>query len=184
MTTVETDHLTLRPFTIADIDAYAHVRDEASIRWWLRSPPEDTAAAIAERTIRHFMDEWAKRGYGPWAVIDKADGRLVGHHGLRHMPDFDGETEVLYCLAERVRGRGLAVEAGHAALAYGFDTLGLPRIMAIALHDNRASRAVMERLGLTWRRDAVFKTFDVAYYALDRAEWAPRGACPRDRRDP
>ncbi|MCC7274949.1 MAG: GNAT family N-acetyltransferase [Alphaproteobacteria bacterium] len=173
MTTVETARLTLRPFTLDDIPAYAQVRDEASVRHWLRSTPGEPAALIAERTIRHFVDEWEKRGYGPWAVIDRADGSLLGHHGLRRMPEFDGETEVLYSLAERARGRGLAVEAGRAALAWGFGTLGLDRIMAIALPDNRASRGVMERLGLTWRRDAVFKTFDVVYYALDRADWRP-----------
>jgi len=166
MTAVETARLLLRPLTLDDIPAYAAVRDEASVRAWLRSPDEP-AAALAERTIRLFMEEWATRGYGPWAVIDRADGSLVGHHGLRFMPDF-GETEVLYALAERVRGRGYAVEAGQAAIAYGFGTVGLDRIMAIALHDNAASRAVMERLGLTYRRDATYKTHAVVYYALDR----------------
>ncbi|MGE0725993.1 MAG: GNAT family N-acetyltransferase [Alphaproteobacteria bacterium] len=167
MTAVETDHLLLRPFTPADIPAYAEVREDAAIREWLRSDPAEPGTAIAARVVAMFIEQWATVGYGPWAVIDRADGALVGHHGLRFMPEF-GETEVLYALAGHVRGRGYAVEAGRAALAFGFDTLGLDRIMAIALHDNRASRAVMERLGLTYRRDETYKGFDVAYYALDR----------------
>ncbi|BBK29728.1 ribosomal-protein-alanine N-acetyltransferase [Stella humosa] len=168
--TVTTERLTLRPFTLDDLPAYVRIRDEASVRGWLRSPDEP-AAVIAERSLRHFMDEWDQRGYGPWAVIDRRTGDLLGHHGLRRLPEFDGETEILYTLTERVRRQGIGVEAGRAALAYGFETLGLDRVMAITLHDNLASRGVMERLGLTYRRDTVFKGHDVVYYALDREDW-------------
>ena len=173
--TVTTDRLLLRPFTLDDLPAYIRIRDEASVRAWLRSPDEP-AAVIAERSLRHFIDEWAQRGYGPWAVVDRHTGDLLGHHGLRRMPEFDGETEVLYTLTERVRRQGIGVEAGLAALRYGFGTLRLDRIMAITLHDNLASRGVMERLGLTYRRDTVFKGNDVVYYAIDRADWVQRAA--------
>jgi ribosomal-protein-alanine N-acetyltransferase len=168
MTVVETDHLLLRPFTLADVPAYAAVREDAAIREWLRSDPAESGTSIAARVVAMFIEEWATVGYGPWAVVDRADGTLIGHHGLRFMPEF-GETEVLYALAERARGRGYAVEAGRAALDFAFGTLGLARVIAIALHDNRASRAVMERLGLTYRRDETYKGFEVAYYQLDRA---------------
>ncbi len=172
MTTVTTERLTLRPFTMADAPTYARIRAEPSVRQWLASGDE-APEAIADRVLRLFINEWATRGYGPWAVIERSSGELIGHHGLRHMPQFDGETEVLYALSERVRGTGVGVEAGRAALRFGFETLGLDRIMAITLHDNLASRGLMERLGLTYRRDDVYKGFDVVYYALDRGDWAP-----------
>lgn len=171
MTIISTERLTLRPFTVADIPAYARIRDEPFVREWLRSPDEP-AEVIADRAVRHFIDEWAVRGYGPWAVIDRESGELLGHHGLRHMPAFDGETEVLYSLSARGRGKGYGTEAGIAAIRFGFETLGLDRIMAITLHDNLGSRGLMERLGLTYRRDDVYKGIDVVYYALDRADWA------------
>lgn len=172
---VRTERLLLRPFTLDDLPAYVRIRDEASVRDWLRSPDEP-AAIIAERSLRHFMDEWRLRGYGPWAVVDRRTGELLGHHGLRYMPDFDGETEVLYTLSERVRRQGIGVEAGRAALAYGFGRLGLGRVMAITLHDNLASRGVMERLGMTYRRDATHRGLPVVYYAIDRAEWQRQAA--------
>lgn len=173
MTTVTTERLTLRPFTLDDVPAYARIRDEPSVRQWLGSVREEPPEVIADRSLRHFIDEWAVRGYGPWAVIDRATGELLGHHGLRHMPAFDGETELLYTLSAGARGKGFGIEAGLAAIRFGFETLGLDRIMAITLHDNRASRGLMERLGLTYRRDDVYKGLDVVYYALDRGDWAP-----------
>lgn len=175
MTTITTERLTLRPFTLADLPDYARVRDDPFVREWLRSDDEP-AAVIAERAVRHFIEEWQVRGYGPWAVVDRRSGELLGHHGLRFMPAFDGETEVLYSLSASARGRGYGTEAGVAAIRFGFETLGLDRIMAITLHDNRGSRGLMERLGLTYRRDTTYKGHEVVYYALDRADWERRAA--------
>lgn len=46
-------------------------------------------------------------------------------------------------------GHGYATEAALAALRYGFDTLGLPEILAITTVTNVRSQAVMRRIGMT-----------------------------------
>ena len=59
-----------------------------------------------------------------------------------------------------------------AALAYGFDTLGLNLIFAITLPDNHASQAVMKRLGLTYRRKVEYKGFkDIVWFDMDLQTW-------------
>ena len=85
------------------------------------------------------------------------------------MPEFD-ETEVLWALHPDAWGHGYATEVARAALAYGFDTLGLDLIFAITLPDNLASQAVMKRLGLTYRRRVDYKGFtDIVWFDMDRS---------------
>jgi ribosomal-protein-alanine N-acetyltransferase len=59
------------------------------------------------------------------------------------------EIEVGYRFLKDHRGRGYATEAAAASIAFGFDELGLDRIVAVALPENTASRRVLEKCGLT-----------------------------------
>jgi ribosomal-protein-alanine N-acetyltransferase len=54
-------------------------------------------------------------------------------------------------LARACWGRGYASEAARAALAHGFDALGLGEILSFTVPANLRSRRVMERIGM--RRD-------------------------------
>lgn len=166
--TIETARLILRPFTLDDVPAYAAIRAKPEVMRFFpptEEPPEDGA----RRVIEHFIGHWRDPGYGPWAAVDKASGRLLGHLGLRHMPEFD-ETEILYILDSAVWRHGLASEGAMAARDHAFDALGLDRVIAIALPENVASTGVMTKIGLKYERMATYKGFEVAYYALDRRD--------------
>jgi RimJ/RimL family protein N-acetyltransferase len=52
-----------------------------------------------------------------------------------------------------VLGRGLATEGAVASARYGFDELGLERIISIIQPANVASHRVAEKAGLTLRGD-------------------------------
>ena len=85
-----------------------------------------------------------------------------------YVPEF-GETEVLWALHPDAWGKGYATEVARASLDYGFDTLGLGLIFAIALPDNVASQAVMKRIGLTYRRRVEYRGFkDIVWYDKSR----------------
>jgi RimJ/RimL family protein N-acetyltransferase len=79
--------------------------------------------------------------------------------------------------------RGLATEAGRALLAHGFGVLGLERIVAITHPRNQRSRAVMERLGMTFERASDGRALGLAVpdaavvlYAVERRAGGPRPA--------
>jgi RimJ/RimL family protein N-acetyltransferase len=57
--------------------------------------------------------------------------------------------EIGWRLARKAWGQGYASEAARAVLAYGFETLDLPEILAITTATNTRSQAVMRRLGMT-----------------------------------
>jgi ribosomal-protein-alanine N-acetyltransferase len=168
MTTLQTERLTLRPLAPGDAEAYAAMRFHSEVARWLPPPPVDPAQAV-RNSIEHFAAGWRDRGYAPWGIF--REGRLIGHGGLNWVPEF-GETEVLWALHPEAWGQGYATETARAALAHGFDTVGLALIFAMTLPDNLPSQAVMKRLGLTYRRRVQYKGFeDVVWYDVDREVW-------------
>jgi RimJ/RimL family protein N-acetyltransferase len=78
---------------------------------------------------------------------------------------------VLYALAKRYWGKGLATEGARASLRYGFEHLKLKRIMAAALVDNNASRRVLEKIGLRYEKTFQFHDLAVAGYSLSRTDY-------------
>lgn len=170
MTVVQTSRLTLRPLVPSDAPEYAAMRYHPDVSKWLMPPVGDPVEA-AQRSIGRFAEQWDERGYSPWAVV--RDGRLIGHCGLNHVPEFDG-TEVLWALHPDGWGKGYATEAAVAALEFGFGPIGLEEIFAITRPDNIASQAVVKRLGLQYRRADTYRGFDMYYFDIAREAWIGR----------
>jgi [ribosomal protein S5]-alanine N-acetyltransferase len=63
-----------------------------------------------------------------------------------------------------------------ASVGYGFEELGLERIISITLPENAASRRVMGKVGLTYRGSTCWRDHDVVWYAADRREWDTGGS--------
>ena len=165
--TVETERLLLRPFVEDDVVTYERIRANPEVARYLPGGIEAVKSVPerARQTMQTFARHWRERGFGPWAVIDKQTRVLIGHCGLRYLPEFDA-VELLYALDPSAWGKGLATEAARAALDYGRTALGLPRIIALALPDNRASLRVMERVGMRYVKTASFQGYDVVLYEV------------------
>ncbi len=151
---ITTRRLLLRPFVRDDTSAYAAIRSKPEVVRYLPGGEGsvDRAHQIAQRTVQGFANLWMDPngpGYGPWAVIERSSGRLIGHLGLRRLPELGDETELLYMLDSTVWGQGLVSEGARSARDYGFDRLKLARLIAIALPDNLASLQVMKKIGMT-----------------------------------
>lgn len=144
-----TDRLVLRPFQADDADEYARIRAKPEVVRYLPGGEASAEAAqsISSRVIKIFDLHWREHGFGPWAVIDAASSRLIGHLGLRVVPELGGEIELLYMLDQPFWGKGLATEGCRAALDSGFRQQELDHVIALAMPENKASLAVMKRLG-------------------------------------
>ena len=116
--------------------------------------------------------QYAEVGYCLWWWRERARGELVGYVGLDRT-DVEGEpvVEVGWSISPERWGQGLAAEAGRAGLDWGFGRVGLDRVVSYTLDDNRASRRVMEKLGLRYVRDFRRRGFDQVLYELRRPAW-------------
>ena len=165
MAVLETARLTLRPIAPDDDAWWRAIRMHAAVTPFL-SPLGDDPVGRTREVMGAFARHWSEHGYGPYAVIEKASGRPIGHHGLRFLPEF-GETEALWTLDPAVHGRGYATEAGRAVVAHAFGAVGLARLIAITTAANHASRRVMAKLGFSYKKLARFRGYEVLYHGLD-----------------
>jgi RimJ/RimL family protein N-acetyltransferase len=135
--------------------------------------------AMAERCAALI----ASRGWGLWALETRRDAHFIGFVGL-HEPTvplpFSPCIEISWRLVRSAWGNGYATEAARAALATGFDELGLDEIVAFTAVGNQRSRAVMQRLGmredsLTFSHPSVPDDSPLrvhCLYRLQREQWA------------
>jgi len=146
--TVRTSRLVLRPWRDHDLVPFAALNADARVMKHLPALSREQSDAIVARIRRHFYDH----GFGLWAVELPGRASFVGFIGLLR-PAFDAHftpcVEVGWRLAFDYWGNGYATEGARAAVAFGFSMLGLDEIVAMTVPANRASRRVMEKLGMT-----------------------------------
>lgn len=148
MIEIRTDRLLLRPWRRSDLAPWAAMNADPEVREHLGGP---LTRAESDASVARFQAEFAERGYGWWALEERATGAFLGFAGLDRIDDgmpFVG-VEIGWRLARSAWGHGYATEAARATLDFGFQTLGLAEILAVTTSANRRSQAVMERIGMT-----------------------------------
>jgi RimJ/RimL family protein N-acetyltransferase len=141
---LETERLTLRRFSGGDVHTLAEWLADPEFTRYLGGVRD---RAGSEEMFERIEAHWAEHGFGPLALVDRQTGALIGRGGVAFHRLWPGDPEAGWWIAPAWQGRGLATEAGTAALAWAFDELGYARLVSIALEGNLASRAVMAKLG-------------------------------------
>jgi ribosomal-protein-alanine N-acetyltransferase len=182
---IRTARLLLRGWREADLAPFAALNADPEV---MEHFPSLLSREDSDAFVGRQAEGWAANGFGLWAVERSADGAFLGFTGLAR-PRFDAPfmpaVEIGWRFARHAWGQGHATEAARAAMAFGFETLGLDEIVSFTSPANVRSWKVMERLGMT--RDPA-DDFDHprlpeghplrrhVLYRLDRAGWARRQA--------
>jgi RimJ/RimL family protein N-acetyltransferase len=166
--TLETARLRLRPWRDDDLDAYASMCADPEVMRHLGSGAT-LSSADAWRSMAMFVGHWQLRGFGTWAVEERATHRFVGRVGL-HEPEGWPGLEVGWMLDRSTWGRGYATEAGRVSLDYAWRVLGAEHVISLIAPDNAASIRVAERLGESLEGTFALDELDVLVYGVD----APR----------
>lgn len=167
--TIETARLALRPFREDDIDAYAALcADPEVMRFVGRGP---LSREDAWRQMAMLVGHWQLRGYGMWAVEERASGALIGRIGC-HFPEGWPDIEVSWVLARRHWGKGYGLEGASAAVAYAFTHLDREHIVSLIHPANARSLRLAERLGESVEGEMELRGHTVLVYGLTRHRWA------------
>ncbi len=143
---ITTPRLRLRPLRRKDANAiYAWAKNPAvgPPAGWLPHASLDDAHDFLD-----FVEDKQKRGQpGPWAIMHKADRRLIGtieFHGFH-----EHKAEIGFALDEAYWNQGIMTEAARAAIVIGIERFDLKRIAYKHFPDNEPSRALRKKLGFT-----------------------------------
>ena len=166
--TLTTKRLTLRPFAPEDTEPLFHIlQGKDALRYFPNATPPPLERV--ENLIARQLEHWDAHGYGWWAVERQSQTGLIGWSGLQFLPE-TSETEIGYLLGLDHWGQGYATEAAQAGVTYGFETLGLERIIGLAHPENLASRRVLEKLGMTLLGQAEYFGMTLCRYAAEARE--------------
>lgn len=169
----ETERLRIRPWTLRDPDienAHAIYSDPAVLRYMGGGTGDADLAQTRARIERYLKASDPHpsfpAGLGLWAIVEKATGRAIGSVELVPL-DGGPEIEVGYHLAQSRWGQGFATEAARAAVQYGFNTLGLTRIVGVIFPENSASRNVLEKCGMVYVKRGTWFGWELDQFAVE-----------------
>ena len=165
---IETERLLLREITLNDKEEMFQLYSNPDVLKYTGEAPVASIEAM-EEAIKTRMNNYKKCGYGRWATILKSGNEFVGWAGLAYLPEFD-EIDIGYRFFPQYWGLGIATEASETILEYGFNHLGLKKIVAIAMEENRASIRVMEKIGMKFYKIAPYEqnSEDAIWYCIDK----------------
>lgn len=144
---VHTERLVLRGFRPADIDEWAAICADPEVTRWV-GDEEGLSREDAWRRMAYLVGHWDLRGFGNWALEERATGELVGRAGL-YRPEAWPGLEVGWLVGHEHWGRGFAPEAGRAAIEWAREELGADHVISLIEDANERSARVAEKLGMS-----------------------------------
>jgi RimJ/RimL family protein N-acetyltransferase len=151
MKILETDRLIIRRLTVEDAAFILKLVNEPS---WLRFIGDRGVRTLEDARnyiLKGPVEMYGRLGFGLYLVELKDEGVPIGTCGLIKRDSLK-DVDIGFAFLPSFRGRGYAYEAASAVLAYGNNTLGLERIVAIVSPGNDRSIKLLEKLGLQFEQ--------------------------------
>lgn len=141
--TIATARLRLEPLAREHADRLYEIYLDPAVRRFLISRPD--SRTDFERIFERALE--CGRTLGMWAVLDEAEGHLVGRCGFYPFSE-RARPELAMLLAASAWGRGLATEASLACLRLAFEERGFGEAIAIVRPGNTPALRVLRKLGM------------------------------------
>ena len=174
--TLQSKRLILRRFDDADLELLLSYRSDPKIakyQLWEPFSKEDAVRFINEQKKTLFQP-------GQWfgiAIENKEKRLLIGDCAIKIIEKDHEQAEIGFNLSPEYQGNGFATEAVTCLVDFSFDKLGLQRISAITDCENKASIALLERIGMN-REQHLLKSIwfkghwgDEYIYGIHKNEW-------------
>lgn len=144
---VETERLTLRPFTIGDAELILELLNEPSFLENIGDRGVRTIEDARKYILEGPVASYERFGYGAYRVALKETDVPIGMCGLFKRDSLE-DPDIGFAYLPRFWSKGYAFEAAAAVMTYAREALGIARVVAITAPHNEASVRVLEKLGL------------------------------------
>lgn len=157
--TIETERLVIRDFTLGDLDYFLGFFSDAEASQHVGGP---SSTEDSWRRMLAGVGLWPLTGIGMWAVERREDGATIGHVGFFDFfrdcqPSIAGAAEMGWILAPAAHGKGYALEACEAILAWFEQYFGRKPIWALIAPGNDPSMKLAEKLGFVRQADGTYR---------------------------
>ena len=145
---LETKNLFIRPPHINDFDDYWKMNNDPIAKKYTGGVIDltyDEALEIHEKVCREFIDNPNK----VFSVIEKSSEKCVGYCGLKYCDKLNG-IEICYGYSQSSWGQGYGYESAYEVFKYGFQVMGLKKVVAAVNPKNIASEKILKKLGMIY----------------------------------
>jgi ribosomal-protein-alanine N-acetyltransferase len=151
---IQTERLSIRKFDMGDLASMLAVFGDPQVMHFGDGPQDRD---WVQGWLAIHMQGYDRQGYGPYALVEREHGQVIGYCGLFHFPDINGqpEVEIGYRLARSKWGCGYATEAAGAVRDFAFNNIALTRLIALIDPHNTASIHVAEKIGMRYEADVM-----------------------------
>ncbi len=167
MITLETPRLLLRPLVSADAAPFLEIHEDPEVKQFvtLGAPPGGLSGAW--RNIAMMLGHWTLRGYGPWTLVERSSGLVLGRAGFWNPEGWPG-LEIGWVVRRSHWGRGLATEAAIACLDWLWTQTPVDHVISIIQPDNHRSIRVALKIGEAFERESTLNGVPVHVYGMER----------------
>lgn len=168
MNVLETERLRIRWLSLEDAEFILELLNDAAWLQFIGDFGVRTLEDARAYLVRSPIAMYTHLGFGLYLAELKEGNVPIGMCGLIKR-DFLEDVDIGFAFLPDFRKQGYAYEAAVAVLAYGKETLGLKRIVAITSLDNQASGRLLEKLGLHFERVIPYPSDgeEVKLFAID-----------------
>ncbi|GGH61908.1 alanine acetyltransferase [Paenibacillus silvae] len=146
-----TERLVLRSLRQSDYIALSELLSDPQVIQYVnrgsQSPP-----IRARKLLNQIRSSSTKLDSLHYGICCKGSEQVIGIASFQHWNDQKGTAQIGYILSKLYWGKGLATEAVHRLLTFGFDELHLWRVEARCYEANSSSERVLLKMGMLYER--------------------------------
>ena len=167
----ESERVIGRRWLRSDLAAITKIYSDPDVVRWI-----GRGNVISQEQAKAWLDvtatNYRERGYGMFALLDRAGGDTIGFAGLVH-PANQPEAELKYAFDKSRWGQGLASEAIPVVLDYAAVELNITLITATVAPGNEVSQRVLLKAGFIFVAQRFDDEGDREFYYEWRASAQP-----------
>jgi RimJ/RimL family protein N-acetyltransferase len=168
MVTIETPRLVLRPPDASDVVPFMDIHEDPAVAGNVVIVGKTGNVPAAWQYVATLVGHWHLRGFGQWAVVEKATGELIGRVGPWYPEGWPG-IELGWIIRHSRWNNGFATEASQRALQWVWENVETDHIISRIEPDNPASIRVAEKIGERLEGEGVLNGENVHVYGIRRS---------------
>ena len=159
----ETDRLFVRELEEQDLEPFIQINQDPDVMKHIGAPRSREEVIELVKKAQEMYAE--KKGFGRWAVIEKASGDYAGSFMLRWSDKISG-VELGYSFLKEYWGKGYATELVLSGVEYAFNLDNVGEILAIVEKIHPTSEKVLRKSGFSFLRDYIENGIDLNVLAI------------------
>ncbi|GGH88501.1 ribosomal-protein-alanine N-acetyltransferase [Pullulanibacillus pueri] len=175
---IETERYRLRGLTLEDTNAIFPFMSNKETMKYITPHPVKTEQELRAQ-LQGYVEAYKKRKLIPWVIIDKSNLAIIGVFRFHKLNLWHKKAEMGVVIHKDYQRSGVMTEVLMEILAYGFNDLGLNRIVGDIFADNQGSKRLLMKYGFKMEgrlRETDFDGVhyhDTEVYALLKSEYHP-----------